>query len=48
MTSGSRFEFNMVPYLDSVQFLPLKDKNVWSSVQAFGTCLRWEKSLSFP
>lgn len=35
----------MLPYLDSVQFLPLKDKSVWSGVQAFGTCLRWGEKL---
>ncbi len=35
----------MSPYLDSVQFLPLKDKSVWSRVEAFDTRLCWRGKL---
>lgn len=45
MTNGSRLELDIAPYLDTVQFLPLKDRIVWSGVKAFGSCLRWGKKL---
>lgn len=42
MTNENRLEFDIKPYLDTVQFCPLKDKAVWMKIEVRNTCLRWK------
>lgn len=45
MTNGSKLEVDIAPYLDTVQFLPLKDQSVWNSVEVFDTRLLWQGKI---
>lgn len=42
MTNENHLILNMAPYLDTVQFVPLKDKTIWKNVVVLETCLRWQ------
>lgn len=44
MTNGNRLKFNMEPYLDTVQFCPLRDREVWKNVKVYDTYLLWKCS----
>ncbi|KAF5065728.1 hypothetical protein DSECCO2_270870 [anaerobic digester metagenome] len=41
MNNGNRLFLDMSKQLETVQFCPLKDKNIWNSVEVRDTCLRW-------
>jgi hypothetical protein len=41
MSNGNHLRFNMLPYLDTVQFCPLKDMKVWESVEVHDTYILW-------
>lgn len=42
MTNTNRLVFDMKPHLDTVQFCPLKDQEVWMNIEVRKTCLRWK------
>lgn len=42
MTNGNRLTCNMIPYLNTIQFCPLKDKTVWEAMEVLDTCLKWK------
>lgn len=44
MTNDNTLKFNMEPYLDTVQFCPLKDKEIWKDVKVYDTYLLWKGS----
>ena len=44
MSNGNRLKFNMLPYLDTVQFCPLKDMGIWENVEVHDTYLSWKGS----
>lgn len=41
MTNKNHMDFDMKPYLETVQFCPLMDKAVWKNIEIRHTCLRW-------
>lgn len=41
MTNGNTLKFNMKPYLDTVQFCPLKDRAGWENVKVYDSYLLW-------
>ena len=42
MTNSNRLKFDMQPYLNTIEFCPLKDKNVWKNVEVHDTYLFWK------
>ena len=42
MSNGNQIKFNIAPYLDTVQFCPLKDKEVWKKIKVHDTYLSWQ------
>jgi len=50
MTNGNRLKFDMKPYLNTIEFCPLKDKNVWKNVEMHDICLFWKggAEVNFP
>lgn len=42
MTNGNQLALNMTPYLDTVQFVPLKNKTIWKNAVVLETCLCWQ------
>lgn len=46
MSNGNYIKINMLPYLDTVQYCPLLDKEVWKNVKVFDSYLLWEGSAN--
>jgi len=44
MSNGNYLTFNMSPYIDTVQYCPIKDIKVWKNVQVFDSYLLWDGS----
>jgi len=44
MSNGNCLKFDMLPYLDTVQFCPLKDMTVWEKVEVHDAYLLWNGS----
>lgn len=42
MTNGNQLSLDMTPYLDTVQFVSLRDKTIWKNVVVLETSLRWQ------
>mgnify|MGYP000091715275 FL=1 len=42
MSNGNQMKFDISPYLDTVQFCPLKDKTVWKNIQVHDTYILWQ------
>ncbi|MDF2986977.1 MAG: hypothetical protein K0R50_2487 [Eubacterium sp.] len=42
LSNRNRININMLPYFDSIQFLPLKDREVWKTLKVQDGCLSWQ------
>lgn len=40
-SNGNRLKFDFKPYLNTIQFAPLKDPALWQKVEVGETCLYW-------
>jgi hypothetical protein len=41
MSNGNQLKFDMKPYLNTIQFCPLRDIDLWKNVQVYDTYLLW-------
>jgi hypothetical protein len=42
MSNGNQLKFDMKPYLNTIQFCPLWDIELWKNVQVYDTYLLWK------